>query len=129
MGVQKEYKDYKIVRNSWWRFWQIDQLEFILPTRYEDAYEEVTKRILNGNSWSMELSSWVIEDVRRQLMSRVSTYSKVVAKAKRLSVTFHTREGSQYYIDGMDFYIINGEIYFDSDESMKRDKLLSSLGL
>ena len=23
MGVQKEYKDYKIVRHSWWKFWQV----------------------------------------------------------------------------------------------------------
>jgi hypothetical protein len=129
MGVQKEYKDYKIVRNSWWKFWQIDQLEFTLPTRYEDAYEEVEKKLINGTSYSMELSSWVIEDVREQLTSRVSTYDKLVKKAKKLSVNFHTRDSGQLYIDGRDFYIIDGEIYFDSDESMKRDKLLSSLGL
>lgn len=129
MGAQKEYKDYKIVCNSWWKFWQIDQLEFTLSTRYEDAYEEVEKKLINGSSYSMELSSWVIEDIREQLASRVFTYEKPVKKAKRLSVKFNTRESSQYFTNTMDFYIIDGGIYFDSDEAIKREKLLSKLGI
>ena len=45
MGVTKiERKDYKIIRYSFWNFWKIDRLEFNLPTRYEDAYEEVEKK-------------------------------------------------------------------------------------
>ena len=134
MGYIKEYKDYKIYRSSWWKFWEIDSLEFTLPTRYEDAYQEVEKKLINGTSYSMELRSWVIEDVREQLSMRIVTYGKLAKKAKKLSVKFHTRESSQFYIfikprDGMDFYIRGEGIYFDSDNAIKREKLLSKLGI
>ena len=129
MGVQKEYKDYTIIRSSWWRFWEVDRLEFSLPTRYEDAYEEVEKKTMNGWSCSMELRSWVIEDVREQLLIRTVTYGKLAKKAKKLSVKFHTRESSQFYTDGMDFYIRGEGIYFESDNAIKREKLLSKLGI
>ena len=129
MGVQKEYKDYKIYRSSWWRFWEVDRLEFNLPTRYEDAYQEVEKKLINGSSYSMELRSWVIEDVREQLSIRIVTYGKLAKKAKKLSVKFHTRDSGQFYTDGMDFYIRGEEIYFDSDNAIKREKLLSKLGI
>lgn len=129
MGVQKEYKDYKIYRSSWWRFWEVDRLDFSLPTRYEDAYEEIEKKLINGTSYSMELRQWVIEDVREQLATRVFTYAKLVKKAKRLSVKFHTRDSGQFWTDGMDFYLSGEEIYFDSDNAIKRDKLLNKLGI
>lgn len=129
MGVQKVYKDYTIIRSSWWKFWEIDRLEFLLMTNYEDAYEEVEKKTMNGWSCSMVLSSWVIEDVRDQLGSRVFTYEKLAKKAKNLKVRFGTREYHQYFSDDLDFYIIDGGIYFDSDELIKRDKLLSKLGI
>jgi hypothetical protein len=125
----KEYKDYKIYRSSWWRFWEIDSLEFQLPTRYEDAYEEVEKKLINGSRLSMELSSWVIEDIREQLVTRVVIYGKLAKKAKKLSVKFHTRESGQYYTDGMDFYLRGEDIYFDLDNAIKREKLLSKLGI
>jgi hypothetical protein len=125
----KEYKDYKIYRSSWWRFWEIDSLEFQLPTRYEDAYEEVEKKLINGSRLSMELSSWVIEDIREQLVTRIVTYGKLAKKAKKLSVKFHTRESGQYYTDGMDFYLRGEDIYFDIDNAIKREKLLSKLGI
>lgn len=126
---KKEYKDYKIVRHSWWKFWQIDELEFTLSTRYQDAYEEVEKKLLNGTEWSMVLSSWVIEDIREQLAISVSTYSKLVKKAKKLSVRFHTSESGQRFIDCMDFYVIDGGVYFDSDDAIKRERLLKKLGI
>lgn len=129
MGYIKEYKDYKIYRSSWWRFWEADSLEFNLPSRYEDAYEEIEKKLINGTSYSMELRSWVIEDVREQLATRVFTYEKLAKKVKKLSVKFHTRESGQYYTDGMDFYLRGEEIYFDSDSAIKREKLLSKLGI
>jgi hypothetical protein len=129
MGVQKEYKDYKILRNSWWKFWKIDSLEFQLPTRYEDAYQEVEKKLINGSQILMELKSWVIEDVREQLVTRIVTYGKLAKKAKKLSVKFHTRDSGQYYTDGMDFYLRGEEIYFDSDDVIKREKLLNKLGI
>jgi hypothetical protein len=129
MGYIKEYKDYKIYRSSWWRFWEIDSLEFQLPTRYEDAYEEVEKKLINGSRLSMELSSWVIEDIREQLVTRIVTYGKLAKKAKKLSVKFHTRESGQYYTDGMDFYLRGEDIYFDIDNAIKREKLLSKLGI
>jgi hypothetical protein len=129
MGYIKEYKDYKIYRNSWWKFWEIDSLEFNLPTRYEDAYQEVEKKLINGTSYSMELMSWVIEDVREQLVTRIVTYGKLANKAKKLSVKFHTRDSGQYYTDGMDFYLRGDEIYFDSDDAIKRERLLNKLGI
>jgi len=129
MGYIKEYKDYKIYRSSWWKFWEVDSLEFNLPSRYEDAYEEVEKKTMNGWSCSMVLSSWVIEDVREQLATRVFTYEKLAKKAKKLSVKFHTRDSGQYYTDGMDFYLRGEEIYFDLDDAIKREKLLSKLGI
>ena len=128
MGVTKiEVKDYTITRNSFWKFWEIDSLEFQLLTRYTDAYEEVQKKMINGSQISMELKSWVIEDVREQLVTRIITYEKLVKKAKKLSVSFGTRESSQFYTDGMDFYLRGEEIYFDSDDVIKREKLLNKL--
>ena len=129
MGYIKEYKDYKIYRSSWWRFWEVDRLDFSLPTRYEDAYEEIEKKLIDGWECSMELRSWVIEDVREQLSTRIVTYGKLAKKAKKLSVKFHTRDSGQFYIDGMDFYLRGEEIYFDSDNAIKREQLLSKLGI
>ena len=133
MGVQKQgkHKIYicKTYRNSWWKFWKIDHLEFELPTRYDNAYQEVEKKLINGSSYSMELRSWVIEDVREQLSMRIVTYGKLAKKAKKLSVKFSTRESGQYYTDSMDFYIRGEGIYFDSDNAIKRENLLSKLGI
>jgi len=130
MGVtKKEVKDYTITRNSFWKFWKIDELELNLPTRYEDAYEEVEKKLINGSQITMELKSWVIEDVREQLAIRVQTYRKEVAKAKKLKVSFGTREDHQYYFDSMNFYIRDGHIYFDLDDAIKRERLLNKLGI
>ena len=129
MGVQKKYKDYKIYRRFWWKFWQIDQLEFTLSSRYEDAYEEVEKKLINGTQWSMELKSWVIDDLREQLSSRILTYNKLVKKSKKLSVRFGTSGSGQRFSDRMDFYVWGEDIYFDSDESIKRERLLNKLGI
>jgi hypothetical protein len=129
MGVtKKEVKDYTITRYSFWKFWEIDELEFNLPTRYEDAYEEVEKKFINGSQISMELADWVKDDIREQLKSRIITYPHLVTKAKKLSVRFHTRVYNQYYVDRMPFYM-KGDIYFDCDDAIKRDKLLSKLGI
>ena len=129
MGYIKEYKDYKIYRSSWWRFWEVDRLDFSLPTRYEDAYQEVEKKLINGTSYSIELMSWVIEDVREQLVTRIVTYGKLTKKAKKLSVKFHTRDSGQFYIYISNFYLRGEEIYFDFDNAIKREKLLSKLGI
>ena len=129
MGVTKiEVKDYTITRYSFWKFWQVDELEFDLPTRYEEAYVEVEKKLINGSQISMELADWVKDDIREQLKSRIITYPDLVAKAKKLSVKFRTREYGQYYVERMPFYM-KGDIYFDCDEAIRRDKLLSKLGI
>jgi hypothetical protein len=129
MGVtKKEVKDYTITRYSFWKFWQIDELEFNLPTRYEDAYVEVEKKFTNGSEISMELANWVKDDIREQLKWRIITYPDLVTKAKKLSVRFHTRVYHQYYVERMPFYM-KGDIYFDCDEAIKRDKILSKLGI
>jgi hypothetical protein len=129
MGVTKvEVKDYTITRNSFWKFWQVDELEFNLPTRYEEAYVEVEKKLINGSQISMELADWVKDDIREQLKSRIITYPDLVSKAKKLSVRFHTKEYHQYYVTSMPFYM-KGDIYFDCDEAIRRDKLLSKLGI
>jgi hypothetical protein len=129
MGVTKiEVKDYTITRYSFWKFWQVDELEFNLPTRYEEAYEEVEKKLIDGSQISMELADWVKDDIREQLKSRIITYPDLVTKAKKLSVRFHTKEYHQYYVTSMPFYM-KGDIYFDCDEAIRRDKLLSKLGI
>jgi hypothetical protein len=129
MGVtKKEVKDYTITRNSFWKFWEVDELEFNLPSRYEDAYVEVEKKMIDGSQISMELADWVKDDIREQLKSRIITYPHLVTKAKKLSVRFHTRVYNQYYVDRMPFYM-KGDIYFDCDEAIRRDKLLSKLGI
>jgi len=128
MGYKKEYKDYIVTRETWWKFWQIDSLLFILPTNYNDAYEEVDRKTMNGHSWSMELMDWVKDDIREQLKSRIITYPDLVTKAKKLSVQFRTSYEGQNYTDKMDFYA-RGDIYFDSDEAIKREKLLNKLGI
>jgi hypothetical protein len=134
-----EKKGYKIIRYSFWKFWTIDRLEFSLPSRYLNAYEEVEKKLylessVDGsytsiNTWSTNLKSCVIEDIREQLSARVLNHEKLVKKAKKLSVNFLTKENNNYYIDDLNFYIIDGGIYFDSDEAIKREKILNKLGI
>lgn len=129
MAFVKQYKDYKIVRYSWWKFWEIDRLEFLLPSVYQDAYEEVQVKTFNGFASMFELKSFVIEDVRQQLAQRIKTYEELTLKAKKLSVKIHTNESGQRYYDGLQFYIRNGEVYFDTDNAIKREKLLNKLGI
>lgn len=126
MGFRKEYKDYNIVRSHWWKFWQIDQLQFILSTDYGGAYQEVHKKLINGTQWSMELKPWVLDDLREQLMKRVLTYNRLVKKSKKLSVRFSTSGG---LFNNLDFWVISGQIYFESDEVIKRERLLNKLGI
>jgi hypothetical protein len=129
MGVTKvEVKDYTITRYSFWKFWEVDELEFNLPSRYEEAYVEVERKLINGSEISMQLADWVKDDLREQLKSRIITYPHLVTKAKKLSVRFHTRVYNQYYVERMPFYM-KGDIYFDCDEAIRRDKLLSKLGI
>ena len=130
MGVTKvQNSDYKITRYSFWKFWKIDELEINLPTRYSDAYHEVEKKSPNGTSYSIELESWVIEDVREQLSNKVHKYQKLVNRSKKLRVNFRTSLDLQFCSNIIDFYFIDGEIYFDSDESIKREKILNKLGV
>ena len=128
MGYKKEYKDYIVTRKTWWKFWQVDSLTFILPTNYNDAYEEVERKTMNGHTWSMELMDWVKDDVREQLKSRIITYPDLVTKAKNHSVQFGTGYNGQRFTETMKFYL-RGDIYFDSDEAIKREKLLNKLGI
>lgn len=127
--VKKEYKDYKIHRNKWWRFWQIDRLEFTLYTRYQDAYQEVETKTLKETTYSWELMDWVIKDVREQLEPKVKKSLKLVKKAKSLKVKFRSSELTHHSITTLDFYYIDGYIYFDSDESIKRERILNKLGI
>lgn len=129
--VKKEYKDYNIHRNHWWKFWAIDELEFILHTRYQDAYKEVEKKTKNGYQYSMELESWVIEDIREQLLEKVVKCPGLVRKAKSLRVQFSSTMNNPFnrYLTTIPFYCIDRSIYFDSDESIKREKLLNKLGI
>ena len=125
----KKYKEYKIYRKSWWKFWLIDKLEFTLSSRYEDAYQEVERKNINGSSLSYELMDWVKDDIRQQLKTRVLVHNKLVNKAKKLSVRFRTSQDGQHFVDTLDFYNRGGDIYFDSDDAIKREKLLSKLGI
>ena len=134
-----ERKGYKIIRYSFLKFWLIDTLEFNLPSRYLNAYEEVEKKLylqsLDGsytsiNTWSTNLKSYVVEDIRQQLSAKILNHEKLVKKAKRLIVNFDTKENNSYYqSNSMNFYIIDGVIYFDSDKVIKREKILNQLGI
>lgn len=127
---KKEYKEYTIYRNSWWKFWQVDNLEFKLSAIYTDAYEEVQKNNLDGSTeYSMELCKWVKNDIRELLIDLVLDNQELIIKAKKLSVVFRTTEMGQRFIDGMDFYIGNNGIYFESDDDFKRDNKLKSIGI
>lgn len=129
MGVTKvEVKDYTITRYSFWKFWRVDELEFNLPKSYTDAYEEVERKTMNGRTWSMELMDWVKDDIRNQLSCMIIIYPDLVTKAKKLKVRFRSWYGNST-ITSMNFYIISGDIYFDSDEMVKREKLLNKLGI
>lgn len=125
---KKKRKPYTIFRYNWWKFWQIDTLEFTLSTCYQEAYEEVERKTLTGTEYSMELSNWVKDDIRKLLKDLVLDFPKLVSKAKKLHVRFRTTEHGQQYIDGMDFYL-RDDIYFDSDEAIKREKILNKLGI
>lgn len=133
MGVtKKEVKDYTITRYSFWKFWEVDELEFNLPTRYTNAYEEVERKTMNGHSYSMELMDWVKKDIRKQLKDMIITYPDLVTKAKKLSVQFYTGHSFPIrtaHTNTMNFYIISGDIYFDSDQMVKRQSLLNKLGI
>lgn len=129
MGVtKKEVKDYTVYRKYWWKFWQVDTLEFRLPTQYQDAYEEVERNTMNGWTLTYELMNWVKKDIREQLKSKILDCPDLVAKAKRLTVQFRSSQDGQNYTETMEFYL-RGDIYFDCDEAIKRDKLLSKLGI
>ncbi len=128
MGSKKQHKKYIIHRKSWWKFWEIDELEFILPTRYQDAYEEVERKTFSGHSYSMELMDWVKDDIRQQLKSLIVTNPDPVTKAKKLSVQFRSKQDGYNYVDKMQFYAL-GDIYFDCDRVVKRENLLKKLGI
>ncbi len=121
-------KVYNIYRKHWWRFWQIDVLEFSLPTRYCDAYKEVERKTINGHSYTMELCDWVKDDIREQLSTMIVNHNKLVKKSKKLKVSFYTDMGYAS-LDTMCFYIIDKGIYFDSDDAIKRERLLNKLGI
>lgn len=125
---ERKRKPYYTIFRYWWKFWQIDVLEFTLPTCYEEAYEEVERKTLTGKEYSMELYDWVKDDIRDQLIVLVLECPKLVSKAKKLHVKFRTTGHGNQYIDGMDFYL-RGDIYFDSDEAIKREKILNKLGI
>ena len=76
----------------------------------------------------MELSDWVKDDIRKQLKELILECPELLSKAKKLNVRFNTTGHGQRYIDDMDFYL-RGNIYFDSDEAIKREKLLNKLGI
>jgi hypothetical protein len=126
--IKKHNKGYAVYRKYWWMFWQVDTLEFRLPTRYQDAYEEVERSTMNGSCLTHELMNWVKKDIREQLKSKILDCPDLVAKAKRLTVQFRSSQHGQNYTETMEFYL-RGDIYFDSDEAIKRDKILSELGI
>ena len=129
MGFSKKYKGYTAYRKYWFKFWQVDTLEFSLPTRYQDAYEEVEHKTMNGTNITWELMNWVKKDIREQLKMKVLDCPDLVTKAKKLQVQFKTNDWGQNFTDVMQFYLRGGDIYFDSDEAIKREKLLNKLGI
>ena len=116
----------KIIKIICRKFWKINKLEFNLPSSYQDAYEEVERKTISGHIYSIDLKDWVKEYIRNQLSCMIIIYPNLVRKAKNLSVRFYTDNDC---VNTMNFYIYNDNIYFESDEMIKREKLLNKLGI
>ena len=117
----------RIIR-KWWKFWENEELSIFIPTRYDDAWKEVETKEGNKTTWSLKLEDWVVEDIRSQLEIRCQNNLSKIKKSKKLTVRFYTwRSISSNII--MDFYYIDGLIYFDSDKSLKRQKILDKIGI
>ena len=109
--------------------WNTDETDVYDSRFIVSRFKDYTGNSKQCTKTAFSYKKYVIKDVREQLAIKIVTYGKLTKKAKKLSVNFQTREHHQYYIDGLDFYIINGDIYFECDESIKREKLLSKLGI
>ena len=140
---------YLKVLRKWWRFWQIDLIVVGLATTYNDAYQEVeNSQILYSESGepigrtstiSWELKESVKEDIRSQLstflisQSLWNSYGKKMMCSKKLAVKFYENLGydnmATWGPTQLPFYIRDGKIYFDSDLSIKREKVLEELGI
>ena len=111
-----------------WKFWQIEKIEFNLWSQYSDAFIEVEKVTSTGKEWSYQLKEWVVEDLRDQLKKLVTIhYPKVCKKAKSFLVRFQTELDTYNTTTKLHFTVINGEVFFEFDEVIKREKLLNKL--
>lgn len=113
---------------KWWKFWENEEVTIFIPTRYDDAWKEVEIKKGNQTTWSLELEDWVKEDIRGQLEIKCQNYLNKIKRSKKLKVNFYTWRSISAVIS-MDFYYIDGEIYFDSDKSLKRQKILDKIGI
>lgn len=141
----------EVIRSRWWKFWQIDLVIVNLPTSYRDAYYEVEKSGIiysevgmpcgkSSSTW-WELKDWVKEDIRSQLSGFLiskklwESYGEKILASKKLQVKFGAWDNFAHAVfddedaDTLDFYIRGGEIYFDSDLVIKREKVLERIGI
>lgn len=117
----------EISRNKW-KFWQIEKVCFNLNSHYQVAYEEIEKETWDGRELYYQLKDWVVEDIRHQLKWLVTThYPKVCKKAKSFLVRFQTELDTHNTTTKLHFTVINGEVFFEFDEVIKREKLLNKL--
>lgn len=117
---------YKITRNKFF-FCIIDEIVFSIPTVYSDPYDEILEKTINGERWMLKVSNWVIEDLRQQLKDGILINNEII-KSKKLSVRFLI---NQHGVESekIQFYIINGDIYFESDSIIRRNNILEYLGI
>ncbi len=128
MGVIKQNKEGVKITRKWWKFWEIQELNVYIPSRYDDAWEDIEKRNGNTTTCTIELKDWVKEDVRDQLKIKCQENLSKIKRSKKLTVNFYTwRNISSNVVMG--FYYIDGEVYFDSDKSLKRHKILNKIGI
>jgi hypothetical protein len=128
MGSVKVQKDFIIKRKNWFRFWEISEFEVTLGhASYSDAFEEKITRNGTSKTCGMELKDWVIKDLRNQLFTKLPKFPKSYTKSKKLIVSFYTGHG--FVKNKIEFYVIDGFIYFESDTVIKRDKRFEKLGI
>jgi len=130
MGFTKSNlkKDYVRIKRKWWNFWKFEELAIFISKRYDDAWKEVVITKNGSPSWGLELEDWVKDDIRQKLKSKCLKHHKYIKRSKKLIVEFYTWRSIQFSIK-MEFHYHDGEIYLNNDKSLKRQKILESIGI
>jgi hypothetical protein len=124
MIKRRFYKDLycnHIIIRRWWKLKEYEELEVTLPTRYMDCWEEKEFH----KSCMLVLKDWVLDDIREQLIEKVKKIKNEIKRSKRLLVSFYTEDTDR--LNKIEFYLINGKIYLEDDNTIRRNKILEKL--